>query len=250
MELVENAETMAIDGGHRGGRPAMPGMTADRRAADLLLPGLAVDVPVDPPRLPARPPARAGRRRITPGSSASGCSSLRRSPMAGFDPSDAVEFWDLTNRQDWHVCELQQRGTRSSVVGRRALLQPGAERPRVRPDGGRPICQRRHQLAAHGAPPLRRPAAEGRRGRGLRGRHGRRPPAARHVPDTGGPLSGPSEGRRRARPRSSALVGDASRGSVRTQPARQAIRIATAVTATMIVEIALISGVTPNLIAP
>jgi len=28
----------------------------------------------------------------------------------GFDPSKAVEFWDLTNRQDWHVCELTQLG--------------------------------------------------------------------------------------------------------------------------------------------
>ena len=38
----------------------------------------------------------------------------------GFDPSDAIAFWDLTNRQDWHVCELQQRGTasRSWVAGR------------------------------------------------------------------------------------------------------------------------------------
>ena len=33
-------------------------------------------------------------------------------------------FWDLTNRQDWHVCELQQRGTRSRSLGRRALLEP------------------------------------------------------------------------------------------------------------------------------
>jgi glycine betaine catabolism A len=31
----------------------------------------------------------------------------------GFDPSDAVEFWDLTNRQDWHVNELTQQGLRS-----------------------------------------------------------------------------------------------------------------------------------------
>ena len=31
----------------------------------------------------------------------------------GFDPSDAVEFWDLTNRQDWHVCELSQAGISS-----------------------------------------------------------------------------------------------------------------------------------------
>ena len=31
----------------------------------------------------------------------------------GFDPGDAVEFWDLTNRQDWHVCELSQAGISS-----------------------------------------------------------------------------------------------------------------------------------------
>lgn len=30
-----------------------------------------------------------------------------------FDPSDAVDFWDLTNRQDWHVNELTQLGMRS-----------------------------------------------------------------------------------------------------------------------------------------
>jgi Rieske 2Fe-2S family protein len=31
----------------------------------------------------------------------------------GFDPSDAVEFWDLVNRQDWTICEGVQRGMRS-----------------------------------------------------------------------------------------------------------------------------------------
>ena len=30
-----------------------------------------------------------------------------------FDPSYAVEFWDLTNRQDWHACESVQRGVGS-----------------------------------------------------------------------------------------------------------------------------------------
>jgi len=30
-----------------------------------------------------------------------------------FDSKDAVEFWDLTNRQDWHVCELSQAGISS-----------------------------------------------------------------------------------------------------------------------------------------
>jgi Rieske 2Fe-2S family protein len=31
----------------------------------------------------------------------------------GFDPGDAVGFWDMTNRQDWHVCELTQQGVSS-----------------------------------------------------------------------------------------------------------------------------------------
>ncbi|HEU5169160.1 MAG TPA: aromatic ring-hydroxylating dioxygenase subunit alpha [Gemmatimonadales bacterium] len=30
-----------------------------------------------------------------------------------FDPNDGIEFWDMTNRQDWHICELSQLGIRS-----------------------------------------------------------------------------------------------------------------------------------------
>jgi Rieske 2Fe-2S family protein len=30
-----------------------------------------------------------------------------------FDASDCVEFWDMTNKQDWHVCELSQAGISS-----------------------------------------------------------------------------------------------------------------------------------------
>jgi len=32
-----------------------------------------------------------------------------------FDPADAVEFWDITNRQDWVICESVQRGMASRV---------------------------------------------------------------------------------------------------------------------------------------
>ena len=32
-----------------------------------------------------------------------------------FDPSDAIEFWDLINRQDWAICEEVQRGVSSRV---------------------------------------------------------------------------------------------------------------------------------------
>ena len=31
----------------------------------------------------------------------------------GFDPADGVEIWDVTNRQDWHMCELAQQGVSS-----------------------------------------------------------------------------------------------------------------------------------------
>jgi glycine betaine catabolism A len=30
-----------------------------------------------------------------------------------FAPEDAVKFWDLVNKQDWHVCELSQQGISS-----------------------------------------------------------------------------------------------------------------------------------------
>jgi phenylpropionate dioxygenase-like ring-hydroxylating dioxygenase large terminal subunit len=31
----------------------------------------------------------------------------------GCNPEDGIEFWDMTNRQDWHVCELSQAGISS-----------------------------------------------------------------------------------------------------------------------------------------
>jgi Rieske 2Fe-2S family protein len=30
-----------------------------------------------------------------------------------YNPNDAIEFWDMTNKQDWHVCELSQQGIAS-----------------------------------------------------------------------------------------------------------------------------------------
>jgi len=34
-------------------------------------------------------------------------------PGYRFDPDDAIKFWDMVNRQDWHVCELSQQGIAS-----------------------------------------------------------------------------------------------------------------------------------------
>jgi len=41
--------------------------------------------------------------------------------LPGFDPSDAFDFWDLTNRQDWRACELTQVGVQSSGYDRGRL---------------------------------------------------------------------------------------------------------------------------------
>src|SRR5262249_56000571 len=30
-----------------------------------------------------------------------------------FDPEDGIEIWDVTNRQDWRMCELAQQGLSS-----------------------------------------------------------------------------------------------------------------------------------------
>jgi Rieske 2Fe-2S family protein len=42
----------------------------------------------------------------------------------GYNIADAEEFWDKTNRQDWHICEQSQAGVRSRVYA------PGPYSPR------------------------------------------------------------------------------------------------------------------------
>jgi len=36
-----------------------------------------------------------------------------RAGQAVYNPDDAIEFWDMTNKQDWHMCELSQQGIAS-----------------------------------------------------------------------------------------------------------------------------------------
>jgi Rieske 2Fe-2S family protein len=43
---------------------------------------------------------------------------------ADFNPNDGIDFWDETNRQDWHMCELSQKGVASRAY------QPGPYSPR------------------------------------------------------------------------------------------------------------------------
>jgi Rieske 2Fe-2S family protein len=118
---------MALDGGHgsRHGRPPMCGITAEdevRIYYYVLWPLTFLSIHPDYLLVHRLEPAGPGHTRIT-------CDWLfEPSTIAdpGFDPSDAIAFWDLTNRQDWHVCELQQRGTRSRswVAGRYSNQEP------------------------------------------------------------------------------------------------------------------------------
>jgi glycine betaine catabolism A len=126
MELAEGVETMALDGGlgSRRGRPAMPGMTAeDERRIDYCVVWPTTFLSIHPDYLLVHRliPDGPSRTKII-------CEFLfPESTMVApdFDPSDAIAFWDLTNSQDWHVCELQQRGTRSRswVAGRYSNLE-------------------------------------------------------------------------------------------------------------------------------
>ena len=147
MELVDSAETMAMDGGHRAaGRrwPASPSSTSG--GSTTTCSGRRHSCRSIPTTCSSTGWSRPGR--ATPGSSASGCSSRTTIAAPGFDPSDAVAFWDLTNRQDWHVCELQQQGTRSRswVAGRYSNQEPSVHAfdlmavDRYAGDGG---CSRR-----------------------------------------------------------------------------------------------------------
>jgi Rieske 2Fe-2S family protein len=121
MELTEGAETMALDGGQgsRRGRPAMAGITPEderRIYYYVVWPTTFLSIHPDYLLVHRLIPNGPSRTKII-------CELLfEPETMArpDFDPSDAIAFWDLTNSQDWHVCELQQRGTasRSWVAGR------------------------------------------------------------------------------------------------------------------------------------
>jgi Rieske 2Fe-2S family protein len=127
MELREGFETMALEDAHRVG-PPMCGITpVDERRIDYLVvwPQLLMSVHPDYLLVHRLEPLGPARTRII-------CDWLfEPETMAapGFDPMPAVDFWDLTNRQDWHVCELQQQGTKSLGfrAGRFAENEPSVQ---------------------------------------------------------------------------------------------------------------------------
>lgn len=111
MEVVGDFETLSTDGGAHG-RPSIAGTRPEdlkRVYYFVVWPNLLISLHPDYLMTHSVWPVEPGRTRVV-------CEWFfdpETMAAPGFDPSDAIDFWDLTNRQDWHVCELQQRGTRS-----------------------------------------------------------------------------------------------------------------------------------------
>jgi Rieske 2Fe-2S family protein len=119
MTLREGVSTMARRGGARNGRRPIPGLSGDDLDSVLyfaLFPNALVSLHPDYVMLHTLWPGAVDRTHVI-------CEWFFE-PAAiaadGFDPSDAIDFWDQVNREDWHVCELTQQGVRTTgyVPGR------------------------------------------------------------------------------------------------------------------------------------
>jgi glycine betaine catabolism A len=112
IEHVEGAWTFTQSG--TSTRQPFPGLSDDERVrhkGELIYPNFMISLSADHVAAFTLWPHAADRTTIQ-------CDFLfHPSEMAkpGFDPSDAVEFWDMVNRQDWAICEGVQRGMRSRM---------------------------------------------------------------------------------------------------------------------------------------
>jgi len=110
-------------------RLPFPGLSEAERTrhfGELVLPNLMISLSADHLAAFTVWPRAAGRTTVV-------CDFLfHPAEMArpGFDPGDAVTFWDLVNRQDWLICERVQDGmtSRRFTVGYLAPMeQPSAD---------------------------------------------------------------------------------------------------------------------------
>jgi glycine betaine catabolism A len=110
MELMDHARTMSLTGESFG--VVLPGLDGRRRRQVLycaLFPNLLLSPHPDYVLTHRLEPLTPGRTRVE-------CEWLfppEAVEREGFDPAYAVEFWDITNRQDWRACESVQRGVAS-----------------------------------------------------------------------------------------------------------------------------------------
>jgi len=111
MALADGADTMSVSGGSPTGPMPGVGGEAVREVLYLqLVPTLLLSPHPDYVLVHILEPLSAERTRIR-------CQWLFPPDVMardGFDPSYAVQFWDITNKQDWAACESVQRGVRST----------------------------------------------------------------------------------------------------------------------------------------
>jgi glycine betaine catabolism A len=156
MELRDGAETMSLDGHSTGTMLAGLDQVRLRQIVYLaVFPNLLISLHPDYVMTHRLTPLTVDRTWIEcVWSFPAGATQ-----QAGFDPSYAVDFWDITNRQDWLACESVQRGISApgtlpgplspeedgvyhfeSMVARRYLMLP-ANRDDYAADQARSVSQ-------------------------------------------------------------------------------------------------------------
>jgi Rieske 2Fe-2S family protein len=120
MSIIEGAETMSLTG--KSGGVAIQGLSEHELRSVMYLvgyPNLLVSLHPDYVMTHLMTPLAVDRTHVE-------CAWAFPKDVAAqpdFDPAYAVDFWDLTNRQDWAACESVQRGL-SSPHARPGPLAP------------------------------------------------------------------------------------------------------------------------------
>ena len=120
MSMIDEAETMSLTGASGGA--AIKGLSEHQLRTVMYVvgyPNLLVSLHPDYVMTHLMTPLGVDRTHVE-------CAWAFPSEVASqpdFDPSYAVDFWDLTNRQDWAACESVQRGL-SSPHARPGPLAP------------------------------------------------------------------------------------------------------------------------------
>jgi phenylpropionate dioxygenase-like ring-hydroxylating dioxygenase large terminal subunit len=110
MDLREGVETLSLDG--RSGRACLPGLRAPHTREVhyyALLPNLLLNLHPDYMLTLTLWPRGADRTEVV----AEWSFHPDAIAAPGFDPASSIEFWDLTNRQDWELSERAQAGISS-----------------------------------------------------------------------------------------------------------------------------------------
>jgi glycine betaine catabolism A len=110
MDLRDGVETLSMDG--KSGRACLPGLRAPHTREVhyyALLPNLLLNLHPDFMLTLTLWPRAVDRTDVV----AEWSFHPDAIAAPAFDPSSSIEFWDLTNRQDWELSQLAQEGISS-----------------------------------------------------------------------------------------------------------------------------------------